>query len=78
MNLRSFAYLSIAVLLIGLTSAPVFAQGEKPKAQQKLKVGDEAPDWELKGSDGKTYKLSDFKGKKGVVVAWYPMANTGG
>ena len=43
-----------------------------------LKVGDDAPDFELVGSDGKTYKLSDFKGKQAVVVAWYPKAFTGG
>lgn len=45
---------------------------------EELKVGDEAPPFELKGSDGKTYKLSDFKGKKAVIVAWYPKAFTGG
>ena len=44
----------------------------------ELKVGDHAPDFELVGSDGKTYKLSDFKGKQAVVVAWYPKAFTGG
>ena len=44
----------------------------------ELKVGDDAPDFELKGSDGETYKLSDFKGKQAVVVAWYPKAFTGG
>ena len=43
-----------------------------------LKVGDDAPAFELKGSDGKTYKLADFKGKQAVVVAWYPKAFTGG
>jgi hypothetical protein len=43
-----------------------------------LKSGDDAPDFELKGSDGKTYKLSDFKGKQAVVIAWYPKAFTGG
>ena len=45
---------------------------------EPLKVGDDAPNFELKGSDGKTYKLSDFKGKKAVVIAWYPKAFTGG
>jgi thioredoxin-dependent peroxiredoxin len=44
----------------------------------ELKVGDPAPNFELKGSDGKTYKLSDFKGKKPVVIAWFPKAFTGG
>lgn len=43
-----------------------------------LKVGDDAPDFELKASDGKTYKLSSFKGKQAVVVAWFPKAFTGG
>jgi thioredoxin-dependent peroxiredoxin len=45
---------------------------------EPLKVGDDAPNFELKGSDGKTYKLSDFKGKKPMVIAWYPKAFTGG
>src|SRR5436190_315045 len=45
---------------------------------EPLKVGDKAPDFELKGSDGKTYKLSDYKGKKPVVVAWFPKAFTPG
>jgi peroxiredoxin Q/BCP len=44
----------------------------------ELKVGDAAPDFSLEGSDGKTYKLSDFKGKKAVVVAWFPKAYTSG
>ncbi len=43
-----------------------------------LKAGDDAPDFELKASDGKTYKLSSFKGKQAVVVAWFPKAFTGG
>ncbi len=44
----------------------------------ELKVGDAAPDFALKGSDGKTYKLSDYKGKQSVVIAWFPKAFTGG
>jgi peroxiredoxin Q/BCP len=47
-------------------------------AAEPLKVGDEAPEFELAGSDGKTYKLSDFRGKQTVVVAWFPRAFTGG
>lgn len=43
-----------------------------------LKVGDQAPDFTLTGSDGKIYTLSDFKGKSAVVVAWFPKAFTGG
>ena len=43
-----------------------------------LKVGDRAPEFQMQGSDGKVYSLSQFKGKKGVVIAWYPKAFTGG
>ena len=43
-----------------------------------LNVGDPAPDFVLAGSDGKTYRLSDFKGKQAVVIAWFPKAFTGG
>jgi len=43
-----------------------------------LKVGDAAPDFALQGSDGNTYKLSSFKGKQAVVIAWFPKAFTGG
>lgn len=44
----------------------------------EIKVGDQAPDFSLQASDGKTYKLSDYKGKKAVVVAWFPKAFTSG
>ena len=44
----------------------------------ELKAGDAAPDFKLQGSDGKTYSLADFKGKKAVVIAWFPKAFTGG
>jgi len=43
-----------------------------------LKVGDAAPAFTLPGSDGKTYSLAKFKGKRVVVLAWYPKAFTGG
>jgi len=43
-----------------------------------LQVGDPAPDFKLAASDGKTYKLSDFKGKQAVVLAWFPKAFTSG
>lgn len=46
-------------------------------AQAELKVGDPAPNFELQGSDGKTYKLSELKGTA-VVLAWFPKAFTGG
>ena len=48
------------------------------KAAEGTNAGDPAPNFSLPGSDGKTYKLSDYKGKKAVVVAWFPKAFTGG
>jgi len=48
-------------------------------ADEPLKAGDNAPDFELKASDGKTYKLAELlKTNKAVVVAWFPRAFTGG
>jgi peroxiredoxin Q/BCP len=49
-----------------------------PLSAAELKVGDPAPDFSLAASDGKTYKLSDFKGKQAVVIAWFPRAFTQG
>lgn len=47
-------------------------------AADELKVGDTAPDFNLPGSDGKTYKLSDLTAKQAVVLAWFPKAFTPG
>ncbi len=60
--------------MIGLA----LALGGSSVQAQELKVGDKAPDFSLKGTDGKTYSLADFKGKKGVVIAWFPKADTSG
>ena len=65
------------LLLTGLAGT-LLAGGLNMADAADLKVGDNAPAFELKGSDGKTYKLSDFKGKEAVVIAWYPKAFTGG
>lgn len=45
-------------------------------AMDELKVGALAPEFSLKGTDGKTYVLSEFKGKQPVVIAWFPKAFT--
>ncbi len=58
----------------GLLAGVLNAQAPTPT----LKVGDMAPDFTLAASDGKTYKLSDFRGKQAVVVAWFPAAFTQG
>jgi len=41
-----------------------------------LTAGEEAPDFELRSHKGGTVKLSDFRGKKNVVLAFHPLAFT--
>jgi peroxiredoxin len=66
-------FLGLALLAVcALTEA---AQ-QAPKTH--LKVGDPAPDFELIDTSRKPVKLSDFKGKKNVVLAFYVLAFTGG
>jgi peroxiredoxin Q/BCP len=43
-----------------------------------LKVGDRAPDFGLPDQNGKVIKLSDFRGKKSVILAFYIRASTPG
>lgn len=47
-------------------------------AKSKLKAGDKAPDFTLSNQSGKKVKLSDFKGKKQVVLYFYPKDLTPG
>ena len=61
-----------AVILTGTASAVA------GRAVAALAVGDEAPDFTLPGTDGKDATLSSFRGKKGVVLAFFPKAFTGG
>jgi len=64
------------LIVLAVASLPLLACAAA--AQGEPKVGDPAPDFALAGSDGKTYTLSEFKGKKPVVIAWFPKAFTGG
>ena len=68
----------IAIAVASLAVAALAQQAPPTPTPQEptLKVGDPAPEFSLEASDGKTYKLSDFKGKKAVVVAWFPKAYT--
>lgn len=62
----------VVILMLGVLLAGRAATGEE------LKVGDLAPQFELPGSDGKTYSLNEYRDKQVVVIAWFPKAFTGG
>ena len=68
--------------LFAIAAATVAAQAPTTSSSTttvaELKAGDTAPDFTLQASDGKTYKLSSFKGKEAVVIAWFPKAATQG
>lgn len=68
-------------LLAGmLGTMPALGQAKKPEPM-KLAVGDVAPDFKLQyfdGSDDKEISLSQYRGKKNVVLAFYIFAFTGG
>jgi len=72
MTFTRFSFLA-SVLASGL-----FAQGPVQPGKTHLKIGDTAPDFTLSSSTGKPIKLSDFRGKKTVVLAFFPAAFTGG
>jgi peroxiredoxin len=72
--------LAAALVLIALPASTLLSrapQNEKV-AKVSLKVGDAAPDFTLLSDQWKPVKLSDFKGKKNVLLAVYVLAFTGG
>ncbi|HWW13423.1 MAG TPA: redoxin domain-containing protein [Candidatus Dormibacteraeota bacterium] len=76
-----------AALLAGLlavaSAAPVAAQSKagESRSASMPKVGDVAPDFTLKyfdGNDLKDVSLSQYRGKKNVVLGFFIFAFTGG
>ena len=58
------------VLLVLLAALPAGADGPP--------VGARAPDFTLRGSDGREHGLAELQGKRGLVLAWFPKAFTPG
>lgn len=73
------AGLAVAAMVMGLavSAAPSRAQ-ETKVAHSTLQVGEMAPDFTLLDNHWKPVHLSDFRGKKNVVLAFYVLAFTGG
>ena len=86
MKIRGYKYFATGLLLAAMVapqlSRNAWAEVKKPApAPMALKVGDVAPDFKLQyfdGSDLKDVTLSEFRGKKNVVLAFYIFAFTGG
>ena len=73
--------LSAALTLVMAAGAAAQAPQQAPKpavAKTHLKVGDMAPDFTLPDTARKPVKLSDYRGKNNVVLAFYVLAFTGG
>jgi peroxiredoxin Q/BCP len=72
-------FLTVALVATLAASAPAAqAPGAAPAVPTVVKVGDMAPDFNLQGTDGKMHKLSEYRGKTNVVIAWFPRAFTQG
>jgi peroxiredoxin len=85
MNQKETAYmkqvvtsvLGLLLLVLGAAASPAAAQ-EEAIAKTNLKVGDVAPDFTLLSNQWKQVKLSDYRGKKNVILAFYVLAFTEG
>lgn len=62
-----------AAAVTGLTN---LLSGRGERHPLELKPGDVAPDFDLAGSDGRRYRLRDFRNRDAVVIAWFPKAFT--
>ena len=71
------ALTGLLVLALLAGQFPAAAQ-QDAIAQTSLKVGDVAPDFTLPSDQQKSVKLSDFRGKKNVILAFYVLAFTPG
>ena len=71
-----FATLMMVVLMFSIVPAhaqlgPKDGKELKPTDLGRVKVGDVAPDFTLENVDGTAITLSDFQGKKDVVLVFY-------
>lgn len=69
-------FTALALLLSSLLGAPIAFAEEAPEAP--LTEGQVAPDFTLPSASGEQVKLSSYRGKKAVVLYFYPKDNTPG
>jgi len=68
----------LAALIVAGTLLSPIAKAAPKEAAAMPKVGDMAPDFKLQADTGKEISLSEYRGKKQVVLAFYIFAFTGG
>jgi len=81
MNKATAYFLLVVALVIGLAlgyaGTKLFAPPRTGQVRNaRLEVGDQAPDFRLRDHTGRTIELSDYVGKKNVVLAFLPGAFT--
>jgi AhpC/TSA family len=80
--MQKLTLIAATACLLASSLAPRMRGADKPAAPPPaLKVGDMAPDFKLHYFDGhglKEVSLSEYRGKKNVVLAFYVFAFTGG
>jgi peroxiredoxin len=67
-----------AMIVLFSASSTLLAQEKVPPPEPSVGIGDEAPDFTLKDQNLEDVTLSDFRGKKKVILAFYVFAFTGG
>ena len=65
------AFLIVSISLAHAQSGPKNREDPKPTYLERVRVGELAPDFTLENMDGKRITLSDFRGKKNVVLVFY-------
>lgn len=68
----------MAKIAVLLAAGCLFAACACKAGGVDMKTGDLAPDFTLAASDGRTYRLSEYRDKQAVIIAWFPKAHTPG
>ena len=78
MKMLRNSIVSLLAVVAMMVSAALAQQRPAEEVVSNVKVGDMAPDFTLNDHNNNPVKLSDFRGKKNVVLAFYVLAFTGG
>lgn len=77
-RMRSGLIIVVAAILGGLVWSPTIGRAETPAPAAGPELGKPAPPFDLVDAKGTHYTNATFRGKQGVVLAWFPKAFTPG